>query len=35
MRKLRAFLLRFWRLSDGKRQDNEFAEELQSHLQAH
>ena len=35
MRRLRAFLLRVWGLSDGKRQDEEFAEELQSHLQMH
>src|SRR5215472_14683686 len=35
MRKLRAFFLRFWGLSAGKRQDDEFAEELQSHLQMH
>ena len=35
MRRLRAFLLRIWGLSDGKRQDEEFAEELQSHLQMH
>ena len=35
MRGLRAFLLRIWGLSDGKRQDGEFAEELQSHLQMH
>ena len=29
MRRLRAFLLRIWGLSDGKRQDEEFVEELQ------
>ena len=35
MRKLRAFFLRFWGLSAGKRHDDEFAEELRSHLQMH
>ena len=35
MRKLRALFLRFWGLSAGNHRDEEFAEELQSHLQMH
>ena len=35
MRKLRALFLRFWRLASRSRQDQEFAEELESHLQMH
>jgi macrolide transport system ATP-binding/permease protein len=35
MRKVRAIVLRLWRLPHGKQQDRDFAEELQSHLQMH
>ena len=35
MRKLRAWLLRLWRLPQQKRQDQEFAEEIAAHLQMH
>jgi macrolide transport system ATP-binding/permease protein len=35
MRKLRALFLRLWALSRRKRQDQDFAEELQSNLQMH
>ena len=35
MRKLRALLLRLWSLSHRSREDREFSEELQSHLQMH
>ena len=35
MRKLRAWLLRLWGLPQQKRQDQEFAEEIEAHLQMH
>jgi predicted permease len=35
MRKLRAWFLRLWGLPKQKRQDQEFAEEIESHLQMH
>ena len=35
MRKLRALLVRLWGLSKRRREDDEFSEELQSHLQMH
>ena len=35
MRKLRAWFLRLWGLSQGDIHDKEFAEEIESHLQMH
>src|ERR1700758_859669 len=35
MRRLRALLLRIWGLAHRKREDQDFAEELQSHLEMH
>ncbi|HVH85671.1 MAG TPA: ABC transporter permease [Terriglobales bacterium] len=35
MRKIRALFLRFWRVVRRSRQDQDFAEELQAHLQMH
>ena len=35
MRRLRALLVRLWELPYRKREDREFSEELQSHLQMH
>jgi len=35
MRKLRAWLLRLWGLPNQKLQDQQFAEEIESHLQMH